>query len=258
MNPTGQLYSQNNGFSKRWATDVLSLIEFKQQGYTDILDIGCGTGEVTNVLLNQINNVEKIIAFDKNESMIELARSENSNPKIEYLVADVTKPESFRPEWRQKFDLITSFLVIHWTPNQYSNLETMKSLLAPNGEVILLMSTTSSIGFTPEWIYEPGWEEYTEWRYPDEVTGYRRMAESLGFTVKQCTNNSIDYVYPDLQSVKDAYRTYLPQAKRIPEAKISEIIDDAMDVFLTKFPLDENGKSHMIGDAFVMHLQNNS
>ncbi|XP_074653062.1 juvenile hormone acid O-methyltransferase-like [Tubulanus polymorphus] len=273
MNPTGQIYADNNDLQKKWAADILSSIEFRQNGYRNVLDIGCGSGEVTNTILNEINDVENVIAFDKNESMIEFARLKYPNPKIEYLVADVIKPDSFRPEWRQEFDLITSFFVLHWTPNQYSNLENIKSLLSPNGEIVFVLITSGDIGsisevtksekwspyfqgYTPEWSLEPGFEEYTEWRYPDAVTGYQRMAESLGFTVKQCTRTYIDYTHTDLQSAKGSSRAVLPHLERIPELKISEFMDDAFDLYLEKFPPDKNGKIHNTGYANIIHLQN--
>ncbi|XP_074658682.1 trans-aconitate 2-methyltransferase-like [Tubulanus polymorphus] len=272
MNPNAELYSNNNDCQKEWASRTLSSLELKQRAYKHVLDIGCGTGEVTNVLLNRINDVENLIAFDKLESMVKFARSENPNPKIEYVIADVTKPESFSPEWRQKFDLITAFLVFHWTPNQYSNLETIKSLLAPKGEVIILLLTAGTIeymsevaklekwshyfeGYTAEWAYpSSGWEEFSDWRFPDEVTGYRRMAESLGFTVKQCTNSFADVTFPDIQSAKRWFCAILPQVNRIPESRLPEFMHDAVDMYTRKYPVDENGKLHSVASAIAVHL----
>ncbi|XP_074646392.1 malonyl-[acyl-carrier protein] O-methyltransferase-like isoform X3 [Tubulanus polymorphus] len=220
MNPNAEKYSKNNNLPRIWTTNTLSLIKFQRNSYRNVLDIGCGSGEATDMLLSQIK-VENLIASDKYESMVEFARAKYPNPKIEYLVADVTKPDSFRLEWRQKFDLITSFLVLQWTPNQYSSLENIKSLLSPNGEVVisipfgkeafLRLGDVADLpkwspyfqGFTAEWTYNPEWEEFSEWRFPDKETGYRRMAESLGFAVKQCTLQADgDHVFPDLQSAK--------------------------------------------------------
>ncbi|XP_074646391.1 juvenile hormone acid O-methyltransferase-like isoform X2 [Tubulanus polymorphus] len=277
MNPNAENYSKNNNPQRKWARNTLSLIEFQQNSYRNVLDIGCGSGEVTNILLNHINNVENLIAFDKHESMVEFARAKNPNPKIEYLVADVTKPDSFRPEWRQKFDLITSFIVLHWTPNQYSNLEHIKSLLSPNGEVVISIPFGKEAfshlgdvadlpkwspyfqGFTAEWTHNPEWEEFSEWRFPDKETGYRRMAESLGFTVKRCTLQvDQDLVFPDLQSAKGMIGAILPHSKRIPEGKFSEFMDDTIEIYLQHCPLNENGKVHVMHDVLVVHLQNNA
>ncbi|XP_074661579.1 juvenile hormone acid O-methyltransferase-like [Tubulanus polymorphus] len=272
MNPNAELYSNASDGTRNWAANVLSTIDFKPGGYSNVLDIGCGSGEVTNTILSKLTNVEHLTAFDKYESMVEFARAKNPNPKIEYLVADVTDPDSYGADWRRKFDLITSFMVLHWTPNQYKNLENIKRLLSANGEVVLVLITSTTLvhmcdvaklekwspyfqGFTPDWSFEPGWEEYSEYRSPDVVTGYRRMAESLGLTVKQCTTNNYEYVYSDLQSAKPWFSALLPHAKKIPESKLAEFMDDAFGVYMEKVPLGENGVIRMAASAIVAHLQ---
>ncbi|XP_074646594.1 uncharacterized protein LOC141902662 [Tubulanus polymorphus] len=113
-------------------------------------------------------------------------------------------------------------------------------------------------GFTPEWSYpSSGWEEFSDWRFPDEVTGYRRMAESLGFTVIQCTNTVDDITFPDLESAKGWFNAVMPHIKRIPESKLPEFMDDAIDLYRQKYPVDENGNLHTIGYAIAVHLQLN-
>ncbi|XP_074646873.1 uncharacterized protein LOC141902852 [Tubulanus polymorphus] len=111
-------------------------------------------------------------------------------------------------------------------------------------------------GFTPEGPTNPSWEEFSEWRFPDEETGYRRMAESLGFTVKRCTVSLSDYVFPDHQSAKGMISSILPHSQRIPDFKLQEFMDDVLEMYLERCPLDENGKIHHIKDMLVVHLEN--
>ncbi|XP_074661580.1 juvenile hormone acid O-methyltransferase-like [Tubulanus polymorphus] len=272
MNPNAELYSNASDGNRNWAANVLSTIDFKPGGYSNVLDIGCGSGEVTNTILSKLDNVEHLTAFDKYESMVDFARSKNPNPKIEYLVADLTDPDSYGADWRRKFDLVTSFMVLHWTPNQYKNLENIKRLLSVNGEVVLVLITSSMMvhmcdvdklekwspyfqGFTPDWSLEPSWEEYSEWRSPDIVSGYRRMAESLGFAVKRCEITTRDYTFSDRESAKQWFGAILPHVKRIPESKLAEFMDDALGVYMRKVPVDENATLHMAASAVVVHLQ---
>ena len=37
--------------------------------------------------------------------------------------------------------------------------------------------------FVPKWRHTPGWERFNEWRRPEPVEGYRRLATDSGFHV---------------------------------------------------------------------------
>ena len=65
MNPdAAALYSKNHPGLQHWDRDVLSKIDFLCGEYGRIIDVGCGTGEVTNILQQKFPDAT-IVAFDK-------------------------------------------------------------------------------------------------------------------------------------------------------------------------------------------------
>lgn len=125
----------------------------KNNNKTHVLEIGCGTGLLT---LRLAPYVASILAIDAAEGMIDaltqkLARPENEavRMKIQPLCVMLEDPEDRRlpPERpkggkaeegpRQKYDLITSHLVLHHIADLAGVLRTMYGCLRPGGEVAL-------------------------------------------------------------------------------------------------------------------------
>jgi malonyl-CoA O-methyltransferase len=75
-----------------------------------ILDIGCGTGFLTNNI-RSINKKAKIIGVDTSEKMIEFANSnEDKAENVSFLHVD----ENYVYETKEKFDLVVSNFVFQW------------------------------------------------------------------------------------------------------------------------------------------------
>ncbi|MDD5222636.1 MAG: class I SAM-dependent methyltransferase [bacterium] len=53
-----------------------------------VLDIGCGTGNLTRALLARLSAAGRIVAIDISPQMIELARGKISDPRVEWQVMD--------------------------------------------------------------------------------------------------------------------------------------------------------------------------
>ncbi|RWS18874.1 hypothetical protein B4U80_15003, partial [Leptotrombidium deliense] len=75
MNPNPKQYNEHNHPHRRDAKKLFSLItnDFgPSKKFGTVIDIGCGTGNVTLDFLQHMK-CDKLIAFDKNELMIEFA-----------------------------------------------------------------------------------------------------------------------------------------------------------------------------------------
>jgi SAM-dependent methyltransferase len=112
-----------------------------------VLEIGCGTGIMSFLIAP---HVERVVAIDAAEGMIDVLKQKlqkDDAPKnilpIAVLLEDPEDPnlppakESQPKGPRQKFDLITSHLVLHHIPDLKGVLDTMLGCLAPGGRIML-------------------------------------------------------------------------------------------------------------------------
>jgi 2-polyprenyl-3-methyl-5-hydroxy-6-metoxy-1,4-benzoquinol methylase len=103
-----------------------------------ILDVGCGTGELTKKL---VPYSAKIIGIDVSGNMINEAKKRNYDEKIDYIKTSV---EKYLEETEKRFDVIISIAALHHM-NEEKILETMKGRLTQKGKIIILDLVKGSI-----------------------------------------------------------------------------------------------------------------
>lgn len=117
-----ELYGQVNLMQKldslQFLQNYLCSIKWKRDGNELVMDVGCGTGNVTiEVLKNMLPaSVGKIVAVDINEDMIRKARSDYSDPKIEFRVLDLAG--NLPGTMTGQFNHIFSFFCLNWIHDQ--------------------------------------------------------------------------------------------------------------------------------------------
>lgn len=79
--------------------------------FSNVLELGCGTGKNTSWLINQCNS---ITAVDFSENMIAMARQKLNDDRVNFVSADINQPWHFV---QQSFDLITCSLVLEHIEN---------------------------------------------------------------------------------------------------------------------------------------------
>lgn len=96
-----------------------------------ILDVGCGTGELTKKLTPYAN---EIIGIDVSENMLKEAQKRNDHEKIKYINISV---EKYLEERDKKFDVIISIAALHHM-HEEKIVELMKTKLTEKGKLLLL------------------------------------------------------------------------------------------------------------------------
>jgi trans-aconitate methyltransferase len=97
-----------------------------------ILDLGCGTGDVTVLLAQRASNV---IGIDLNKDIIAFATKENYCPNIQYLCTDLNKVNEIN---LPLVDGIWSSFAAAYFPDFKSCLTNWINLLKPNGWIALV------------------------------------------------------------------------------------------------------------------------
>jgi trans-aconitate 2-methyltransferase len=108
--------------------DLAALIEPRPN--MRVVDLGCGTGELTRELHEQLGASETL-GIDSSESMLQKASSSGT---LRFQLGDI---EAFTPN--RPFDLVFSNAALHWIPNHEWLFTHFMLLLAPNGQLAIQM-----------------------------------------------------------------------------------------------------------------------
>jgi trans-aconitate 2-methyltransferase len=108
--------------------DLAALIEPRPN--MRIIDLGCGTGELTRELHEQLSAAETI-GIDSSESMLQKASPSST---LYFELGDIASFTADRP-----FDLVLSNAALHWIPDHEHLFARLMSLLAPNGQLAIQM-----------------------------------------------------------------------------------------------------------------------
>ncbi|XP_074649141.1 juvenile hormone acid O-methyltransferase-like [Tubulanus polymorphus] len=261
MNPDPYVYSCYNHGPQKWATETLNMFEPLHPNPMSVLDIGCGTGEVTHFLLDKFRDAE-VLALDKNKAMVDFAKENNSHPRIEYITADIQRKTDFSPEMKNGYDLAFSFLCLQWVDDQRSTLENIFNLLKDQGECLFALGTKPSQAFLSllkEIQDHPRWRPYLQkfcpnlwntssnglirWRVPDPISGYSALLRGAGFTIVSATSREFQYVPETDDKCKGMLEILMPHVRAIPENIRPEFMDDALDIFITHCPKTSSGQT---------------
>src|SRR3990167_3889175 len=99
-------YDKYADVQKRAASELLESI--REEGFREILEIGCGTGNYTLLLRERFKNAS-LKAIDISGKMIDVASEKLKDKNIEFIVADAETVDI-----RGDFDCITSNASFQW------------------------------------------------------------------------------------------------------------------------------------------------
>jgi trans-aconitate methyltransferase len=119
------LYDQSHGFVSKYGEGILSYLNPKPTEI--ILDLGCGTGDLTKEIFL---TGATVIGVDSSADMIIKAKSKF--PEIQFYQMDARELK-----FDVRFDAIFSNAVLHWIPEKEIVIEKMYSQLNDNGRIVL-------------------------------------------------------------------------------------------------------------------------
>ncbi len=97
-----------------------------------ILDLGCGTGDVSSLLAKKAS---KVIGIDFNKELIDFAQIENQQSNVQYICKDLKKIDEIG---LSKVDGIWSSFSVAYFPDFVPVLREWLKLLKPNGWIALV------------------------------------------------------------------------------------------------------------------------
>lgn len=118
------LYQSGHSFVWEYGRDLVRLLA--PQPGERILDVGCGTGQLTAEIAQA---GAKVIGIDSSASMIEQARS--NFPDIDFEIAEATALP-----YEQEFDAVFSNAVLHWVQDADRAASGIARALKPGGRFV--------------------------------------------------------------------------------------------------------------------------
>jgi ubiquinone/menaquinone biosynthesis C-methylase UbiE len=119
-------------FMGRWSRQLsLRFVEFA--GVSDaerILDVGCGTGSLTRVML-QSADIKSIVGVDLADVYLESARQTIRDPRVDFKTGDATS----LPFADNSFDRAFAMLVLHFVPDAKKAVDEMRRVVRSGGVV---------------------------------------------------------------------------------------------------------------------------
>jgi len=148
-------------YAQSWDVDP-SVAEYAKNAFNEltknvniddltVLDFGCGTGSLTQLLSPRVNN---IVAIDPSSEMINFLQKKgltNVLPIADYLSDELRQAH---PELENKFDLIVASSVCSFLPDYEATLSLLTSLLKPDATFVqwdwLSEEGTSTMGLSKQ------------------------------------------------------------------------------------------------------------
>ena len=241
-------YEQNSQAQQKWAKELIAHLDLR--GAEDILDLGCGDGKIT-VEIAELVSDGSVVGIDNSKQMIELAHQNysNSHPNLSFQVMDARNLI-----FENCFDIGFSNAVLHWVENHQLVIEGLYKSLRVGGKILLKMggkgdakeiiAVMNSVSKSDKWT-----QNFTDFTFPFTFLGvddYHTLLNDAGFSIIRVELIPKDMVHDGKEGLKGWIRTtWLPYTTRVPQIQRDEFIEEVANNYLTKVPLDDDGKCHV-------------
>ena len=115
----------------RWGAEVLGRLPL--EGDETVLDAGCGTGRVTELLLGRLPR-GRVVALDFSAAMLVEARKRLApfGDRVAYVEADLARPLPLDAT----VDAVLSTATFHWVMDHDAMFENLAAVLRPGGWLV--------------------------------------------------------------------------------------------------------------------------
>jgi len=216
----GNTYDRISAPQHAWGREVLERLPL--QGQETVLDAGCGSGRVTEILCERLPR-GRVFAVDASPSMVAAAR-DRLGERAEVRVMDLEQLELEEP-----LDAILSTATFHWIPDHERLFSRLHAALRPGGRLVAQCGGEGNVRHTraaaeavsardPFAPHMRGWDG--PWNFSPAPLAEERLC-AAGFREARCWTYDVTVYPPEprefLRSVNlGSHLERLPQELREP------------------------------------------
>ncbi|MFI5003460.1 MAG: class I SAM-dependent methyltransferase [Solirubrobacterales bacterium] len=187
----GGVYDRISGPMEAMGRAVLDRLELA--GDETVIDAGCGSGRVTEALIERLPR-GRVIAVDASPSMVQAARERIERSGIGPERVEVREADLLELEVREPVDAILSTATFHWIPDHERLFRRLHAVLRPGGRLVAQCGGEGNIDVlrgvaNAILAREPYAEHFRDWRAPWNYAGPESTRERLlraGFASAEC------------------------------------------------------------------------
>jgi|SRR5581483_2284656 len=216
-----------------------------------VLDIGCGTGNITAKIAAQAKTVDGI---DASKNMIEYAQEHYAT--VPNLAFAQCFAEDFSSD-TQSYDLALSIFCLHWIKDKQTVLKNIYNSLNSQGELFCTIATTSdpTVGMTAfkELLQRPDCsflnastitqeESLDKHVISDEEC--KDLLQKMGFAIISYEKESLTHILKNREELAQFQRPVAmgrPLFKALSEQNREWLFNEYIDLFLSKLDKNEDG-----------------
>ncbi|MEO1713803.1 MAG: methyltransferase domain-containing protein [Bacteroidota bacterium] len=171
------LYTSKHAFVFDYGASLIELLH--PQPTERILDLGCGTGELTQQIAQLSPDTT---GMDQSLEMVQ--KAQDAFPGVNFIVGDAA-----HFQFPKKFHAIFSNATLHWVSNYRAAAQCMYDNLLPEGRMVIefggkgnvqsivqsLQKQLAARGYTEQSMHQP-------WYFPS-IGAYSALLEAVGFRV---------------------------------------------------------------------------
>jgi trans-aconitate 2-methyltransferase len=192
------LYSKKHDFVFKYGEYLVQMLT-PQEGER-ILDVGCGTGYLTNLIAA---SGAMVTGMDNSIDMI--AKARNEYPHLPFRLASVTDFD-----FNEQYDALFSNAVLHWVTEKEQAVKSMYKNLKPGGRLVLEMggkgNVETIIHALKKALINHGYKQQANreiWYFPS-LSEYTGLLEKQGFRVTYAAHYNRETELKDTQQgIKD-------------------------------------------------------
>lgn len=224
----GSTYDRISATMEALGRDVLERLPL--DGDELVLDAGCGSGRITQALIERLPR-GRVIAVDQSASMVSAARERLGEQ------ADVRAVDLLELELEESVEAILSTATFHWIADHDRLFARLHAALRPGGRLVAQCGGEGNISILRGKVAvlterEPYAEHFADWRAPWNYAGPDATRERLlkaGFAEAEC------WLAPAPREPEEP-RTFLssivlgPHVQKLPAELREPFLDDVMEL----------------------------